>query len=155
VATANQCWLYFDKVKAISELRRVLKPDGVLVTSHFSWLPRLDDIARRSEELVLQFNPQWSGANWSGVIAPFPKWAEDVFDLTAMFYYEEPIPFTRDSWCGRIRACRGIGATLSPAEVDAFDAAHRELLRRSVGESFTVLHRLDAHVFAFKKSTSR
>ena len=125
------------------------------MTSHFSWLPRLDEIARRSEELVLQFNPQWSGAKWSGVIPPCPKWAEDVFDLIAMFYYDEPIPFTRESWCGRSRAGRGRGASLSAGEVEAFDAAHRELLHRTVGESFTVLHRLDAHVFAFKKSTSR
>jgi SAM-dependent methyltransferase len=152
VVTANQCWLYFDKEKAISELRRVLRPGGVLVTSHFSWLPRLDDVARRSEQLVLQFNPDWSGADWSGVIPPCPKWAEHVFDVTAMFYYDEPIPFTRESWCGRIRACRGIGATLSPREVEAFDTAHRELLRRTAAESFTVLHRLDAHVFAFKAS---
>jgi SAM-dependent methyltransferase len=152
VVTANQCWLYFDKAKAISELRRVLRSGGVLVTSHFSWLPRLDEIARRSEQLVLQFNPKWSGADWSGVVPPCPKWAEQVFDVTAMFHYDEPIPFTRESWCGRIRACRGIGATLSPSEVEAFDAAHQELLRRSVPESFTVLHRLDAHVFAFKAS---
>lgn len=150
VATANQCWLYFDKERAIAELRRVLRPGGVLVTSHFCWLPRLDDIARRSEQLVLQFNPKWSGADWSGVIPPCPKWAEDVFDVTAMFYYDEPIPFTREGWRGRIRACRGIGATLSPGEVETFDKAHQELLRRTAPESFTVLHRLDAHVFAFK-----
>lgn len=149
-ATANQCWLYFDKQRTISELRRVLRPGGVLVTSHFSWLPRLDEVARRSEQLVLQFNPKWSGADFSGVIPPRPEWAREAFDVTAMFYYDEPIPFTRDSWCGRMRACRGIGATLSPGEVEAFDAAHRELLHQTVPESFTVLHRLDAHVFAFK-----
>ena len=152
VVTANQCWLYFDKAQAIAELRRVLRPGGVLVTSHFSWLPRLDEIARRSEQLVLQFNPKWSGADYAGVIPPCPKWAEQVFDVTAMFYYDEPIPFTRETWCGRIRACRGIGATLSPGEVEAFNTAHQELLRRTVPESFTVLHRLDAHVFAFKSS---
>src|SRR6187399_744555 len=28
VVTANQCWLYFDKQKAISELRRVLRDGG-------------------------------------------------------------------------------------------------------------------------------
>jgi ubiquinone/menaquinone biosynthesis C-methylase UbiE len=47
VISANQCWLYFDKTKAIPEVKRLLKPGGVLVTSHFSWLPRLDAIARR------------------------------------------------------------------------------------------------------------
>lgn len=155
VATANQCWLYFDKEKVISELRRVLRPGGSLVTSHFSWLPREDDIARCSEQLVLKFNPDWSAADWDGVIPPRPKWAEPHFDVAAMFYYDEPIPFTRETWRGRIRACRGIGATLSEGEVDAFDRAHDELLRRTAAETFTVLHRIDAHVFTFKDREPR
>jgi SAM-dependent methyltransferase len=151
VVTANQCWLYFDKQQIIEELRRVMKPGGLLVTSHFCWLPRQDEIARRSEELVLKFNPEWSGADWAGVIPiAVPPWAVSDFDVTAMFYYDEPIPFTREGWRGRIRACRGIGATLSEAEVQAFDAAHEELLREIAPESFTVLHRLDAFIFAFK-----
>jgi SAM-dependent methyltransferase len=150
VATANQCWLYFDKEKAIAELRRVLKPGGLLVTSHFSWLPRVDDIARSSEQLVLQFNPNWHGGDWEGIIPPCPKWAEPVFDVTAMFCYDEPIPFTRETWRGRIRACRGIGAMLPASDVAEFDAAHDALLRRIAPESFTVLHRIDAHLFAFK-----
>ncbi|MFN0021220.1 MAG: class I SAM-dependent methyltransferase [Pirellulaceae bacterium] len=150
IVTANQCWLYFDKEKVIQELRRVLRPGGLLVTSHFCWLPRQDEIARMSEQLVLDFNPEWSGADWAGVIPPCPNWASSTFDVTAMFYYDELIPFTRESWRGRIRACRGIGATLSTNEVEAFDAAHEGLLRRIAPDSFTVLHRLDAHVFTFK-----
>ena len=43
-----------------------------------------------------------------------------------------------------------MGATLSTDEVAAFDAAHAALLARIAPESFTVLHRIDAHVLAFK-----
>lgn len=150
VVTANQCWLYFDKSKVIDELRRVLKPGGLLVTSHFSWLSRLDPIAKATEELVLKFNPDWSAADWLGVIPPCPKWAEEHFDVRAMFYYDEPIEFTRQSWRGRIRACRGIGATLSEDQVTQFDQAHDELLKSLAGETFTILHRIDAHFFQFK-----
>ncbi|MEM1294085.1 MAG: class I SAM-dependent methyltransferase [Verrucomicrobiota bacterium] len=150
VATANQCWLYFDKEKVIPELKRVLKPDGLLMVSHFSWLPRLDEIARRSEELVLKFNPEWSAADWPGVIPPFPKWAESVCNLRAMFYYDEPISFTRETWRGRIRACRGIGATLTAEEVAQFDVAHDKHLRQIASDRFTVLHRIDAHLYEFK-----
>ena len=68
VITANQCWLYFDKAQIIPEVKRLLKPSGLLVTSHFSWLPRLDDIAKRSEELILKHNPNWTAKDWHGNI---------------------------------------------------------------------------------------
>ncbi|HSE76943.1 MAG TPA: class I SAM-dependent methyltransferase [Alphaproteobacteria bacterium] len=145
VVTANQCWLYFDAMRAIAEVKRLLVPDGLLVTSHFSWLPREDAIARASEELVLRFNPKWTAGDWAGAVPPMPQWAVGEFALVAMFWYDEAIPFTRESWRGRIRACRGIGAALCEETVAAFDAAHDALLREIAGERFTILHRLDAH----------
>lgn len=145
--TASQCWLYFDKPRAIAEVKRVLAPGGVLVTSHFSWLPRLDAIARRSEDLVLQFNPQWGGADWAGAIPAMPQWAVADFNLTGMLWYDEDIPFTAEAWRGRMRACRGVGATLSEGEVERFDAAHAALLQEIAGPSFTIRHRIDAHIF--------
>ncbi len=150
VATANQCWLYFDKPRVVGELRRVLGPRGRFATSHFSWVPRLDPVARATEELVLAFNPQWSSADWSGEVPARPRWVEGLVEVIDWFVYDEPIAFTRESWRGRIRACRGVGATLPDDEVEAFDAAHAELLERTVPETFTVLHRIDAHVFAFR-----
>jgi SAM-dependent methyltransferase len=147
VITANQCWLYFDKSKVIPEVKRLLKPGGVLVTGHFSWLPRLDEVARRTEELILKYNPQWTAADYHGEIPAFPKWAESHFRLKGMFYYDEQVPFDIKTWRGRIRACRGVGAALSESEVVAFDQEHEKLLRSTVAENFTVLHRIDAHIF--------
>ena len=57
IVTANQCWLYFDPAQAVAEVRRLLTPEGLLVTSHFSWLPRLDHVARETESLILQAQP--------------------------------------------------------------------------------------------------
>jgi SAM-dependent methyltransferase len=147
VITANQCWLYFDKSKVIPEVKRLLKPGGVLVTSHISWLPRLDMVARRSEELILKYNPQWTAADYHGEVPAFPKWAEGHFKLRGMFFYDEQIPFDISTWRGRIRACRGVGAALSADEVKRFDKEHEELLRDTVESNFTVLHRIDAHIF--------
>ncbi len=145
--TASQCWLYFDAPRAIAEVKRVLKPGGVLVTTHFSWLAGVDPIALASEELVLQFNPAWQGAGWAGKIPSVPPWSVDRAAVQAMFWFDAAVPFTRESWRGRMRACRGVGATLAPAEVEAFDAAHQALLERLAPQQFTVLHRVDAHLF--------
>jgi SAM-dependent methyltransferase len=145
--TANQCWLYFDKARAIPEALRLMAPGGLLVTSHFSWLSRLDPVARASEALILKYNPQWSAGDWSGDI---PSWVEPAVPglvQRALFWYDEEIAFTREIWRGRIRANRGIGAALSDAEVVAFDAEHDALLRRIVPDNFTIRHRIDARFF--------
>ena len=42
------------------------------------------------------------------------------------------LPFTRDTWRGRIRATRGIGASLPPERVAAFDAEHELVLATMV-----------------------
>jgi 2-polyprenyl-3-methyl-5-hydroxy-6-metoxy-1,4-benzoquinol methylase len=36
VVTASQSWLYFEKEKVIAEVKRLLAPEGLLVTSHFA-----------------------------------------------------------------------------------------------------------------------
>jgi SAM-dependent methyltransferase len=146
VVTANLCWLYFDADKAIPEVKRVLRKGGVLVTSHFYWLPRLDPIARATEQLVLEFNPSWSAADTAGKVPACPYWAKDDFEIRAMFYFDEAIPFSRESWCGRIRACRGVGASLDTHHTAQFDQAHLALLNKIAPGQFTIRHRIDAHI---------
>lgn len=145
--TAMQCWLYFDQEKTVVEVKRLLKPGGVLVISHFSWLPRLDAIARASEQLVLKFNPQWGGKDWHGVVPPICYGLDKHFALASMFWYDEAIAFTRASWRGRMRACRGTGATLSCDPLEQFDREHDALLKSIAADEFTILHRIDAHIF--------
>jgi SAM-dependent methyltransferase len=154
LVTANQCWLYFDVARMVPELRRLLAPGGRLVVSHFSWLPRLDDLARATEELILRFNPDWSGADWDGRVPARPGWSRDAFELHAMWFYDEPVLFTRESWRGRIRAVRGVGASLPGEAVAAFDREHEALLERLVPDRFTVLHRIDVHIFSLRDGGS-
>ena len=81
VITANQCWLYFDKSKAIAEVKRLLNKSGVFSTSHLCWLPLEDEIAGKTEELILKHNPSWSAAGYSGEVPEFPEWAAKDFKL--------------------------------------------------------------------------
>lgn len=149
VATANQCFLYFDAPRTLAALRRVLRASGLLVTSHFNWLPEIDVIARRSEELILTFNPSWQGAGFDGKIEPVPHWMPDDLQLEGFFWFDADVPFTRETWRGRIRASRGIGASLPPSEVAAFDKAHAELLEKIAPPVFTIKHRIDARILRF------
>lgn len=146
IVTANQCWLYFDAEAAIRNILWVLKPGGLLVTSHCSWLPLQDPIAQASEDLVRQFNPNWTAHSWGGMIPAVPAWSLRSFRLRAFFNYDEKIPFTREAWAGRIRACRGVGAALTPEQVVDFDAQHMQMLKNTAPEKFTILHRIDAHI---------
>jgi SAM-dependent methyltransferase len=146
VVTAAQCWWYFDAKRTVAEIRRLLAPGGCFVVTQFSWLAQEDPVARASEELVLRFNPQWQGAGWSGKVPSVPPWSVGLARVRSMFWFDEDVPFTRVSWRGRMRACRGVGASLPDEEVLAFDAAHDELLARIAPETFTVRHRVDAHI---------
>lgn len=146
VMTASQCWVYFEKDRIIPEVKRLLRPGGRLMTSHLCWLPRVDRIARETEALVLEHNPNWTSGDWDGKIVYCPDWARGHFLVDAMFYYDEPLLFTHESWRGRIRACRGVGATLSPAQVKKFDREHAGLLSKRAPAEFAVLHRIDAHI---------
>jgi hypothetical protein len=71
--------------------------------------------------MVLRFNPALQGAHWEGKIPSVPPWSVGLATVQAVFWFDEAVPFTRESWRGRMPACRGVGATLAPAEVAAFD----------------------------------
>ena len=151
VVSACQCWWYFDLDRLLPEVRRVLKPDGRLAVSYFSFLPRLDPVVAASEALVLEFNPDWSGADWDGFTNPIPRWSKPGFRLVGLFEYDEAIPFTRESWRGRMRALRGIAASLTAAEIEAFDSAHEQRLLGLAPASFRILHRIHAQIFALEE----
>lgn len=147
VITANQCWLYFDKSKAIPEVKRLLKSGGIFSTSHLCWLPFEDKVAGKTEELILKHNPDWTAGGYTGNIPQLPKWAVGHFKTRKLIMYDEPVKFTVESWKGRMKACRGVGVVMNKFELEKFEAELEELLAGLVGEEFEILHRIDAHIF--------
>ena len=140
VITACQCFWYFDHVRVVPHLAELLKDNGRLLILYMAWLPFADPIAGASEELVLKYSPQWSGARETMHPIAIPDVAYKFFELEHHEEYELDVPFTRESWHGRMRACRGVGASLGPDELAQWDAEHRALLSRIAPDSFTVRH---------------
>jgi SAM-dependent methyltransferase len=150
VICAGQAWIYFDSSRVIPLVLRTLVRDGLLVLTHVQWLPRKDEIASKTEALILKYNRDWTGAGYRGDIRPMLGSLKDAFDLKTFHIMNEPIEFTRESWRGRIRACRGVGATLSPEEVEGFDDEHKKLLEAIAPEKFTILHQIAVHIYVRK-----
>lgn len=140
VITACQCFWYFDHETVMPKFYQMLKQGGCILVLYMAWLPFEDKIAGASENLVLKYHPNWSGAGEKIHQIAIPDCYKESFELV---YHEEfplNVPFTRESWNGRMKACRGIGASLSEKEISMWEQEHRELLEQTAPSEFDVLH---------------
>lgn len=138
--SASMCWIYFDKAILVPRLNMALKPDGKLLISSHIWLPFEDEIAGKTEELVLKYNPGWTGAGFKAQEYRIPEWTKGYFKSVDYISFREPVAFTRKSWRGRIRACRGVGASLPGEKVNEFDRELDLWLKQEKLENFCILH---------------
>lgn len=144
LVTAGQCWHWFDSAVTLGEVRRVLRPGGALAIAYYSYLARHSAVARDTETLILEFNPTWTMAGWSGV---FAEHIDDViragFEFVEAFCFDHDERFSHARWRGRIRTCNGVGSGgLSPAEVERFDTELARLLADRYPDPMTVEHRV-------------
>jgi len=140
VITACQCFWYFDHEKVMPKLSKLLKKDGKLLILYMAWLPFEDKIAGESEELVLKYNPKWSGCKETKHPIWIPDVAYEYFEMEGHEEYEINVPFTRETWHGRMKACRGVGASLSEEELSKWELEHKEFLKENAPEEFEVKH---------------
>lgn len=140
VITACQCYWYFNHNVVSEKLHHILRKDGKLYFIYVAWLPFEDEIAKASEDLVLKYNPHWTGNNETMHSIEVPKAYLEYFDVTASEEFKISIRFTRGSWNGRMKSCRGIGASLSKEEIQKWEKDHLELLKRIAPETFNISH---------------
>lgn len=151
---AGQCWHWFDRAQAAEEARRLLKPGGKVLLAHFDWIPQPGNLPERTEELILQHNPDWArNPAWTlgGRAGIYPGWLADLsaagFAGLETFSYDVEVPYTPEGWRGRIRASAGVGASLPSEEVERFDRALKARLEGEFpGEGLQVPHRVWALV---------
>lgn len=138
--TACQCFTYFNHDVLAPQVSRVLKPRGVFAVLYMAWLPYEDAVAGASEKLVLQYSPHWTGCGETRREIGIPSVYQAYFDIERSEVFDLSVPFTRESWNGRMKSCRGIGASLTEPEIAAFEREHMALLERIAPENFEVLH---------------
>jgi len=141
--TAAQCFGYFDREVMKAEIKRLLKPQGVFIKVYMDWCTD-DEIGGASIRLVKKYNKKWnSGSGFADIY-------DDLFDgrVTESLYCD--IPFTRESWHGRMCACRGTLASMSKVQFEKWSEAHKELLK-AYPERFTVKHKLYITCFTIEK----
>jgi SAM-dependent methyltransferase len=141
---AGQCWFWFDRPLAASEARRIVKPGGSLVIAHFDWIPLPANVADLTEKLIEKHNPKWKLGGGMGI---HPRCLADMgsagFHRLETFSFDLDVPYSHEAWRGRIRASAGIGASLSPEGVTAFDRELQALVAEKFPqEPFAVLHRV-------------
>ena len=149
VVTACQCFMYFDNKIALPRIHKVLNDSGHFCILYMMWLSDESEIAKRSIDLVSKYNPEWTGGDVKRFTSTeTPEWAKDIveasnsdlFETSSIERFDVNVGFTRESWHGRIKACRGIGASsLSEERIEAFEKEHTDYLQ-SVPDSFDILH---------------
>lgn len=140
VVTACQCFEYFQHDRVAEKIYKILLPHGCFALMYMAWLPNDDVIAQGSEQLVLKFNPQWTGNNRKRQVIEIPNTYKQYFDIESSTCFDVYIPFTKDTWNGRMKTCRGIEASLSQDKIDAFHKEHMQYLNETVFDPFTILH---------------
>ena len=145
---AVQCWRYFEKEKAIPEICRVLKKNGIFIIAYMQWLPFESEIIEKSLDLVKKFNPHWDCFK-DRIDVENSRLSLDGFKKKEFCEFDCNVPFTRESWNGRMVACRGIEPSLTAEEVKRFTIEHMKMLEEYNENEFNLRHQIA--IFCFEK----
>lgn len=140
VITACQCFWYFNHEQIAPMFFHMIKPGGRILVLYMAWLPFEDKIAGASEKLVLKYSPEWSGAGEKIHPIEIPDCYSKYFERVYHEEYPLKVHFTRETWNGRMKACRGIGASLTENEISLWESEHLKMLDEIAPENFDILH---------------
>jgi SAM-dependent methyltransferase len=146
--TASMCWTYFDIHPMRLEVPRLLRPGGLLLVSSLMWVKKKDGVVGQTHDLIRKHNRESRKLErrWDADVVP--AWSRNWLRLKTFHEFQVNLPFSRESWRGRIRACRWIGAALEREQTEAFDREHAALLERVAPARFEIPHRVTIRIFA-------
>ena len=116
------------------------------MVAFFAWLPWPGTVVEATEHLILKHNPSWQFGGGNGFhLESLPHLYAAGFSGFETFSYDMDVAYSAEAWRGRIRASAGVGASLAPAGVKAFDAELARLLEESFpGDVLQIPHRVFA-----------
>jgi ubiquinone/menaquinone biosynthesis C-methylase UbiE len=150
VITSSMSWGYLDQKKMPEEAARLLRKNGLLLISSLNWVRDADAITQRTGELLKKYGSEQKHRRRREAGDIIPEWAKDKFRLKTYHTYYVVIPFTKESWRGRIRASRSVGAILSREKIEEFDRELQKLLDDTGEDQFDVQHRITFYIFELK-----
>lgn len=147
VVTAVQCFQYFNADKAAREINRILKPNGLFCKIFMDWLPFEDEVIGEMESLVLKYNPDWNGCGFEKFRYSYPEWAENGFSIDTIHSYDTVLEFSKEAWIGRVKSCRGIGASLSNEKIAEFEKEYRKMLEKHDSDTLELKHQIHIEIY--------
>lgn len=135
VITACQCFWYFDPKIIVPKIKQMIKPNGLFLKVYMSYL-KDDPIASQSTRLVRELNQNWSGAS-----ASLKDLTTHYFDEPNMESFTIDLPFTKETWHGRMKSCRGVLASMDNETFQRFEEKHFELME-CLPDQFFVKHKV-------------
>jgi len=150
VIFVHQALKHFQIPQFLIEAKRLIAPGGVLVNSEIRRLPRLDIVAKKSDEIVLRYNTRWEHYDFHGQVYAQPAWSQPLLFVKAMFFYDEQIHYNKDEWIGRLKASNYISGTLSKSKLVDFEDDMKSMLADIPNEDLDIRHRISVHIFQFK-----
>ena len=88
--------------------------------------------------------PDWTGAGETRKPVYVPDEYSKYFDITKRIEFDVNVAFTRESWHGRMRTSRGVGASMNEENLIRWNTEHEKMLMEYASDKFEILHFVSA-----------
>ncbi|MEH7490871.1 class I SAM-dependent methyltransferase [Neobacillus niacini] len=146
IVTVMRAWHWFDREKAIAEMKRILKAKGTLIVIDSGFLAGPSVVEKTFEVLTKYVSdglkPAGAKAESSQRINGFPaewfhEWQSNGFELRDFYKLNYNITFSQDTWVERVESI----SWLAGLEKDVRDKALKDLTESlSDQETFVIPH---------------
>ena len=103
------------------------------------------------ERTVLKYNPEWGGCGFEKFRYQYPEWADNRFNIDTIHSYDVTLNFTKEQWLGRVKSCRGVGASLSPQKLKEFEEEYKSILDKYSNDILKLKHQIHIEIYRSAK----